>query len=281
MPTRRPKVPRPAAPANPDRVKASGGNASKPVTAKPAASKTAAPRAAAPRAAAKTAAPRAAAPKAAAPKAAAPKAAAKKSPAPKAEAKQPAARKTEASKAGAQPGNQRFGKLSASDARAAVRSQLSGAIRRKSDPAPESKAPAAVPEVEAPDELRPVPAKAFSGRLLVLAMVMVAITVLLAPSVRTYLQQRSEIAVMKTEIAEAQATQAELEVQLGRWEDPAYIKQQARDRIFLVMPGEKRYLVKGENGVEQAEELAAEEEPEDLQWVDSLWDSVKKSATAQ
>ncbi|MCQ1957175.1 septum formation initiator family protein [Arthrobacter sp. zg-Y826] len=278
MPTRRPKVPRSAAPANPDRVKASGGDATKPV--KPAAPKAATPKAATPRAATpKAAAPKAAAPKAAAPKAAAPKATAKKAPAPK--AKQPAARKAEAPKAGTQPGNQRFGKMSASDARAAVRSQLSGAIRRKSDPAPESKAPAAVPEVEAPEELRPVPAKAFSGRLLVLAMVMVAITVLLAPSVRTYLQQRSEIAVMKAEIAEAEATQAELEVQLGRWEDPAYIKQQARDRIFLVMPGEKRYLVKGENGVEQAEQLASEEEPEDLQWVDSLWDSVKKSATAQ
>ncbi|MCQ2001660.1 FtsB family cell division protein [Arthrobacter zhaoxinii] len=162
-----------------------------------------------------------------------------------------------------------------------MRSQLSGGIRRKPDSAPEQKVPAAAPEVETPDELRPVPAKAFSGRLLVLAMVMVAITVLLAPSVRTYLQQRSDIAVAKAEIAEAEATQAELEVQLGRWEDPAYIKQQARDRIFLVMPGEKRYLVKGENGVEEAEQLAAEEEPEDLRWVDSLWDSVKKSATAQ
>ncbi|MCC3277304.1 septum formation initiator family protein [Arthrobacter sp. zg-Y20] len=112
-------------------------------------------------------------------------------------------------------------------------------------------------------------------------MVMVAITVLLAPSVRTYLQQRSDIAAARAEIAQAQEKQSELEVQLGRWEDPAYIKQQARDRIFLVMPGEKRYLVKGENGVEEAEAKAAEEEPEDLQWVDSLWDSVKRSATAQ
>ena len=112
-------------------------------------------------------------------------------------------------------------------------------------------------------------------------MVMVAITVLLAPSVRTYLQQRSDIAAARAEIAEAQAVQDDLEVQLDRWEDPAYIKQQARDRIFLVMPGEKRYLVKGEHGVEEAEQQAAEEEPEVLQWVDSLWDSVKRSATAQ
>ena len=273
MPTRRPKVPRPAAPANPDRVKASGGNASKPATVKPAASKPAAP---------KTAAPKTAAPKTTAPKStAAPKAAAPKTMAPKTTAPKTTAAEAAAPKAGTRPGSRRLRKLSASDARAAERSQLSGGIRRKSDPSPEPKAPAAVPEAETPDELRPVPAKAFSGRLLVLAMVMVAITVLLAPSVRTYLQQRSDIAGIQAVIAEAEAKQAELEVQLGRWEDPAYIKQQARDRIFLVMPGEKRYLVKGENGVEQAEELAAEEEPEDLQWVDSLWDSVKKSATAQ
>ncbi|MCC9146071.1 MULTISPECIES: septum formation initiator family protein [unclassified Arthrobacter] len=214
---------------------------------------------------AKAAAPKSAAPKAAAPKAAVPKATAFKSAAPKSAAPK---------SAGA---GERSRKLSASDARAAVRSQLSGGIRRQADPAPEN----STPEPETQDELLPVPAKAFSGRLLVLAMVMVAITVLLAPSVRTYLQQRSDIAVTKSEIAEARATQAELEVQLGRWEDPAYVKQQARDRIFLVMPGEKRYLVKGENGLEEAEQLAAEEEPEDLQWVDSLWDSVKKSATAQ
>lgn len=175
------------------------------------------------------------------------------------------------------------GAAAASDARAAIRSQLSGDIRRQDGPGPDrSRKRAAAGPGEAPGtELRPVPAKAFSGRLLVLAMVMVAITVLLAPSVRTYLQQRSDIAAAKAEIAQAQEVQAELEVQLGRWEDPAYIKQQARDRIFLVMPGETRYLVKGENGVEEADRQAAEEAPEDLQWVDSLWDSVKRSATAQ
>ncbi|MCC3280095.1 septum formation initiator family protein [Arthrobacter sp. zg-Y40] len=191
-------------------------------------------------------------------------------------AAKPAAAKPAASKPAAKPATQR--KPSASDARAAARSQLSGAIRRQAGDVQKEKNAA---PVAADEELRPVPAKAFSGRLLVLAMVMVAITVLLAPSVRTYLQQRSDIAAARAEIAQAQEKQSELEVQLGRWEDPAYIKQQARDRIFLVMPGEKRYLVKGENGVEEAEAKAAEEEPEDLQWVDSLWDSVKRSATAQ
>ena len=110
-------------------------------------------------------------------------------------------------------------------------------------------------------------------------MVTVVVTVLLAPSVNTYLHQRSDIAAMEAEIAEQKETSRTLESQLQRWEDPNYIKQQARERIFLVMPGETRYLVKGEHGVENVE-LQAQEEEEDLQWVDALWDSVKRSANA-
>lgn len=160
-----------------------------------------------------------------------------------------------------------------SAARAAVRSELAGEIRRgTAAPKPAGQ--------EEQAELRPVPAKAFSGRLLVLAMVMIAITVLLAPSVRTYAQQQADIATLEAEIASAQQTQAELEAQLGRWEDPEYIKAQARERILMVMPGERRYLVKGENGVQEAQEQAAAGDPADLQWVDSLWDSVLRSATS-
>lgn len=129
------------------------------------------------------------------------------------------------------------------------------------------------------DHLRPVPAKAFSGRLLVLAMVMIVVIVLLTPSVNTYLHQRSDITALQTEIAEQKEKSASLESELQRWEDPNYIKQQARERIFLVMPGETRYLVKGEDGVETVEQEAQEEEA-DLKWVDSLWDSVKRSANA-
>ena len=132
---------------------------------------------------------------------------------------------------------------------------------------------------ESSDDLRPVPAKAFSGRLLVLAMVMLAVTVLLAPSVNTYLHQRSDIAALEAEIAQQKETSTALEAQLQRWEDPNYIKQQARERIFLVMPGETRYLVKGGDGVESVEQEAQEQE-EDLQWVDALWDSVKRAANA-
>ncbi|WP_235472024.1 FtsB family cell division protein [Arthrobacter sp. Edens01] len=162
-----------------------------------------------------------------------------------------------------------------SAARAAARQELAAEIRRD---VPQAESAEGKPRTE--PALKPVPAKSFSGRLLALGIVMVVITVLLAPSVRTFLQQRSEIAALEAEIAEEQKTGQELEQTLDRWEDPAYIKAQARERIFLVMPGETRYLVKGENGVNDVEEEAAADGPADLEWVDALWDSVVRSATA-
>ena len=162
-----------------------------------------------------------------------------------------------------------------SEARAAARQELAAEIRRDVPAADTTAAP-----TRTEPSLKPVPAKSFSGRLLALGIVMVVITVLLAPSVRTFLQQRSEIAALEAEIAREQEVGRELEETLDRWEDPAYIKAQARERIFLVMPGETRYLVKGEHGVEDVEEQAAAQAPQDLEWVDALWDSVLRSATA-
>ena len=159
----------------------------------------------------------------------------------------------------------------ASAGRAAARQELAGEIRRGVGAGPDTKTEPA---------LKPVPAKSFSGRLLALGIVMVVITVLLAPSVRTYLQQRSDIAALQADIVQAEQAGEELQETLNRWEDPAFIKAQARERIFLVMPGETRYLVKGEDGVEEVEEQAAAEAPQDLEWVDALWDSVVRSATA-
>ncbi|WP_258060481.1 MULTISPECIES: septum formation initiator family protein [unclassified Arthrobacter] len=153
-----------------------------------------------------------------------------------------------------------------------------GRLRRRSRILSEDSGTTGAP-AESSDELRPVPAKAFSGRLLVLAMVTLVVTVLLAPSVNTYLHQRSDIAALEAEIAEQKETSGALQAQLQRWEDPSYIKQQARERIFLVMPGETRYLVKGEQGVEDVEQ-EAQEQGEDLRWVDALWDSVKRAANA-
>jgi cell division protein FtsB len=135
-----------------------------------------------------------------------------------------------------------------------------------------------------PDEtLDPVPAKAFSGRLLALGVVMIAITILLAPTVKIFLDKRAEIAALQADLAAKEAKQEDLKRQVSRWQDPNYVKQQARDRINMVMPGETGYWVFGSDlpaaqssGTAGA---ASAQDPANLPWVDSLWESIRRSAT--
>ncbi|MDQ0679527.1 cell division protein FtsB [Arthrobacter pascens] len=135
---------------------------------------------------------------------------------------------------------------------------------------------------EAEDEAQPVPAKAFSGRMLALAVVMIAITIMLAPTVKIFFDKRAEIAALNADIAASQAEQDSLRQQVSRWKDPNYVKQQARDRINMVMPGETGYWVFGSDlpaGTSSSQTGTAAQDPADLPWVDSLWESIRRAAT--
>lgn len=156
------------------------------------------------------------------------------------------------------------------------RAELSGAIRSGGGSGPGQPAAHQQPAGNA----APVPARAFSGRMLALAVILVVVTVLLLPSVGTYMSQRSEIAQLQSSIAEKQQQQDDLKTQISRWDDPAYVKAQARNRINLVMPGEKKYMVVGATGDDSAVgPQSVGDVRTDLPWVDSLWDTVVRSAT--
>jgi cell division protein FtsB len=133
------------------------------------------------------------------------------------------------------------------------------------------------------ENLDPVPAKAFSGRMLALAVVMIAITIMLAPTVKILIDKRAEIAALEADIASRKAEQDNLKLQVSRWQDPNYVKQQARDRINMVMPGETGYWVFGSDlpaGTTSGQAgTGSAEDPANLPWVDSLWESIRRSAT--
>jgi cell division protein FtsB len=138
------------------------------------------------------------------------------------------------------------------------------------------------PQGEALDETQPVPAKAFSGRMLALAVVVIAITIMLAPTVKIFFDKRAELAALSDDISARQAEGDRLRQQISRWQDPNYVKQQARDRINMVVPGETGYWVFGSDlpaGSSSSQNAAAAQDPADLPWVDSLWESVRRAAT--
>ncbi|MGL5810720.1 MAG: FtsB family cell division protein [Nocardioides sp.] len=77
-----------------------------------------------------------------------------------------------------------------------------------------------------------------TGRMAVLLLVLAVLTVSYASSMRAYLHQRSHIAEVKQKIAEREAALTALEREKRRWQDPVYVRIQARKRLGYVVPGE-------------------------------------------
>lgn len=92
-------------------------------------------------------------------------------------------------------------------------------------------------------------------------------------------EQRGDIQASKAEIVMRTQEIAQLEDEKDRWDDPAYVKQQARARFGWVMPGEVGYRVIGADGVVRGDVPTLDEPPVATtpQWYDKLWGSVEQS----
>ncbi len=154
------------------------------------------------------------------------------------------------------------------------RAKFSMAVRRKPGQKPEPAQPV--------DPGQPVAAHRFSGRIAALIVVFGFFAVMLVPTVNYYRTQMTEISELRASIASMEAQRDDLKAEIARWDDPLYIKQQARERINLVMPGEKLYMVVGQKPEDQGAaggNGSTYEVRQELPWVDALIDSVHRSAT--
>ncbi len=80
-------------------------------------------------------------------------------------------------------------------------------------------------------------------RVVVLMTILGFLAVVSGSTIAAYVSQRSEIAAMREQVREQQKQVAELHAEMTRWEDPAYVEQQARQRLKFVRPGERAYTV--------------------------------------
>jgi cell division protein FtsB len=120
----------------------------------------------------------------------------------------------------------------------------------------------------------------FTGRAAILAVVVCALAVSLAYPLRQYVEQRAHIAELQQRTEETTRRVEELRAQKQRWEDPAYVEQQARERLFYVKPGETAYVIVGEPPTKTGtgpDVGNAEERP----WYDRLWRSVDAAAKVE
>ncbi|MCT1760486.1 septum formation initiator family protein [Micrococcus luteus] len=159
---------------------------------------------------------------------------------------------------------------------------------RRPRPAPRGAASAAATAARRRAPLpEPVPARQITGRSLIVVAVLLVAAVLVAPTLRAFLNQQLEISAAREEIAAMQAQREDYERRIQLWDDPAYVTQQARERLELVMPGETLYSVTGrppetetETGTEAEDTPAAGADGvvnTRLPWAEGLWDSAVRA----
>jgi hypothetical protein len=61
--------------------------------------------------------------------------------------------------------------------------------------------------------------------------------------VKHYFTQRAQISALKSQLSADQLALQKARKELLLWQDPEYIKSQARERLHFVMPGERQYIV--------------------------------------
>jgi cell division protein FtsB len=84
----------------------------------------------------------------------------------------------------------------------------------------------------------PQPPGRFTARAVVLGVVLLALVLSYVIPVQVYLSQRAEIAELEASQAAQRQHVADLETQATRWRDPAFIRIQARQRLYFGEPGE-------------------------------------------
>ena len=82
-----------------------------------------------------------------------------------------------------------------------------------------------------------------NAQTITIAALFVAGIFVLAPQVQTWFEQRQAIADLKAQVQAEKDSLKEMQTLRNRWNDPAYVRAQARNRLFYVMPGEVSYII--------------------------------------
>jgi cell division protein FtsB len=117
------------------------------------------------------------------------------------------------------------------------------------------------------------------ARPLALIAIIFIFTLTLAPPIKNYFTQRAQISALKSQVATDRTALEQARAELSTWQDPNYVKSQARERLHFVMPGERQYIVTGSE-ISQAEPQTtqvAKQLPEGAPWYTKLIASVTES----
>ena len=116
------------------------------------------------------------------------------------------------------------------------------------------------------------------SRSIILIILVLALIVTTAIPFKNYLDQRSRINDLQSSQDANEARIAELQNQVERWKDPAYVKAQARNRLHYVMPNEIGYIVLEADEAQAVIQNQIDEVGVRPAWYRTLWSSLHDAA---
>ncbi|WP_305853012.1 septum formation initiator family protein [Kitasatospora sp. SUK 42] len=131
----------------------------------------------------------------------------------------------------------------------------------------------------------------FTSRATVLVLVLCSLVAILAYPTRQFISQRAEISAQRAKADHARQQVERLRRDKARWQDPEYVKAQARARLHYAVPGETPYIALDQAGPATAQSAAPSTEPSTASassggsakaakpWYASVWDSVDAADT--
>lgn len=114
----------------------------------------------------------------------------------------------------------------------------------------------------------------FSGFTVLMLMVLVLFVVIVSPGARIFIEQRQQIADLQRSVELKTAENQSLSAEVARWSDPTYLRAQARERLYYVMPGETSFLVINDTATGNSPGDAVVSpvaEPTKIEWLSALF----------
>ena len=125
--------------------------------------------------------------------------------------------------------------------------------------------------------------RGLSNRALIAGIILFAVAVTLAPPLQHYFTQKAQINSLENQLADNQAMLDKAAKELLLWNDPEYVASQARARLHFVFPGERQYIVVGNDAIENTNEQTkvSEQLPVGLPWYSRLISSITSTNVNQ
>ena len=118
----------------------------------------------------------------------------------------------------------------------------------------------------------------FTGRAVLLGALILLLALTLAGPIRQYLAGRAELVRLAAEGRQLEQRAADLQGQVARQTDPAYVERQARARLTYVLPGDRLVVIAdGSAATGDAGTLPATVPADPVPWYQGLLESVTKA----